>query len=105
MKLLLLSLLVLFATSSNIFVRQYDLDFMEPSSSNNDKVKLDFFYESLCPYCGQFINSALKTAVATPVSFPLSRISGRSVNSTCTPTAMRAGRRMEPVGPLPASMG
>lgn len=34
---------------------------------NDDKVKVDFYYESLCPYCQQFISGALKTAANTKV--------------------------------------
>lgn len=32
------------------------------------KVKVDFYYESLCPDCQSFITRALKTAAATKVN-------------------------------------
>jgi interferon gamma-inducible protein 30 len=32
---------------------------------NDGKVKIDFYYESLCPYCQQYIVGALKTAANT----------------------------------------
>lgn len=32
---------------------------------NPDKVKIDFYFESLCPYCQQYIVGALKTASNT----------------------------------------
>ena len=75
MRLFLVALLLILASTAT-FVRQYDLDSLdlsrdEQTSSNNEgKVRLDFFYESLCPYCGQFITSSLKAAVATPVRPP-----------------------------------
>jgi interferon, gamma-inducible protein 30 len=31
----------------------------------DDRVRVDFYYESLCPYCQQFIGRALRTAVGT----------------------------------------
>ena len=34
---------------------------------DGDKVKVDFYYESLCPYCQQFMQKSLKTAVGTKV--------------------------------------
>ena len=55
-----LALLVLLVSAS-AFTIQQDL------APNDDRVKIDFFYESLCPYCQQFINGALKTAANTKV--------------------------------------
>ncbi len=34
---------------------------------NDDRVKVDYYFESLCPYCQQFIVGQLKTAAATKV--------------------------------------
>ena len=36
-------------------------------NSNDDKVKVNFYYESLCPYCQQFMSSSLTKAMATDV--------------------------------------
>lgn len=36
--------------------------------TDGGKVKVDFFYESLCPYCQQYIQKSLKTAAATKVN-------------------------------------
>ena len=33
----------------------------------DEKVKIDFYFESLCPYCNQFIGKSLKVAASTPV--------------------------------------
>jgi hypothetical protein len=33
------------------------------------RVKIDFFYESLCPYCQQYITKSLKVAANTKVNF------------------------------------
>lgn len=65
---------------------------------NDDRVKVDFFFESLCPYCQQFIVGSLKTAAATKVSIKLFRISGRSVTSIYTLTEMPDAHLMEQVG-------
>ena len=37
---------------------------------NDDKVKVDFYYESLCPYCQQFMQGALQKAANTKVTPP-----------------------------------
>lgn len=55
---LLLVCLVVAATAFNI--RQ--------NTPNDDRVKIDFFYESLCPYCQQFMVGSLKTAANTKVN-------------------------------------
>ncbi len=34
---------------------------------NDDRVKVDFYYESLCPYCQQYMERSLKVAAATKV--------------------------------------
>ncbi len=36
--------------------------------TDGDKVKIDFYFESLCPYCQQFISKSLKAAAATKVT-------------------------------------
>ena len=59
--LLCLALLLVNTLAFNIFVNKRQ-------DSNDDKVKVDFFYESLCPYCQQFMDRSLKTAASTPVS-------------------------------------
>ncbi len=40
---------------------------ISPSVAADGKVKIDFFYESLCPYCQQFIQRSLKVAANTKV--------------------------------------
>jgi ABC-type uncharacterized transport system permease subunit len=35
--------------------------------TDDDRVKIDFYYESLCPYCQQFIERSLKVASQTKV--------------------------------------
>ena len=37
---------------------------------NDDKVKVDYYFESLCPYCLQFMEGSLKKAAATKVYLP-----------------------------------
>lgn len=37
------------------------------SNPNDDRVKIDFYYESLCPYCQQYIERSLKVAASTKV--------------------------------------
>jgi hypothetical protein len=34
----------------------------------DDKVKIDFYFESLCPYCQQYIVGSLKVAANTAVN-------------------------------------
>lgn len=53
--LLLLSALIALSVSYNLV---NDLP-------NDDKVKVDFYYESLCPYCQQYMVGSLKTAANT----------------------------------------
>ena len=36
--------------------------------TDDGRVKVDFFYESLCPYCQQFMERSLKVASQTKVS-------------------------------------
>jgi len=38
-------------------------------ATDDDRVKIDFYYESLCPYCQQFIERSLKVAASTKVLF------------------------------------
>ena len=38
--------------------------------NDGDKVKVDFYYESLCPYCQQYMERSLKIAAATKVPSP-----------------------------------
>jgi interferon gamma-inducible protein 30 len=35
------------------------------NTPNDDRVKVDFYFESLCPYCQQYIVGSLKTAANT----------------------------------------
>ena len=35
------------------------------STGADDKVVIDFYYESLCPYCQQFLEGGVKTALNT----------------------------------------
>ena len=58
---LCLALLLVNTLAFNIFVNHRQED------ANDDKVKVDFYYESLCPYCQQFMERSLKTAAATKV--------------------------------------
>jgi hypothetical protein len=57
-----LASLVLIATISIAFA--FNLEVQEP---NDDRVKIDFYFESLCPYCQQYIVGSLKTAANTKV--------------------------------------
>lgn len=55
------SLLVVFAVllvSASCFQVEQNAD---------GKVKIDFYYESLCPYCQQYIERSLKVAASTKV--------------------------------------
>lgn len=91
---LLLALLAVHTVSFNL---------IEENAPNDDRVKVDFFFESLCPYCQQFIVGALKTAANTQVLSPLFRTSGRFATSTSTPTAMPAESKTVPAGASPAN--
>lgn len=42
------------------------------NTENDDRVKVDYYFESLCPYCRDFIVGQLKTAAATKVPFKVS---------------------------------
>ena len=53
------------------------------TEDNAPKVKVDFYFESLCPYCQQYIVGSLKKAAATKVTYLLNfRVSGIFVNLT-----------------------
>jgi len=53
--------------------------------TDDGRVKIDFYYESLCPYCQQFMERSLKVAAGTKVDFLLIfRISGKFVTLTST---------------------
>lgn len=91
--LLLLSLLI-GALAFNILV----------NSDNDDKVKVDFYYESLCPYCQQFMKGALKTAANTKVKPISQRISGRFAISLSLPMATQNGLGTVLPGASPVSM-
>lgn len=90
--LVLLFGLVLLASSQTLF------------RTDGGKVKVDFYYESLCPYCQQFIEKSLKTAAATKVYKNLLRISGKYVISVCILMEMLKEFKMVPVGVLHANM-
>lgn len=90
--LVLLFGLVLLASSQTLF------------RTDGGKVKVDFYYESLCPYCQQFIEKSLKTAAATKVYKHLLRISGKYVISVCILMEMLKEFKMVPVGVLHANM-
>lgn len=36
--------------------------------TDDGRVKIDFYYESLCPYCQQYIERSLKVAASTKVN-------------------------------------
>lgn len=71
---------------------------------NDDRVKVDFFFESLCPYCQQYIVGSLKTAANTQVYRSIFRISGRFATSISILTEMQEDKRMEIAGTLLANM-
>mgnify|MGYP001066923979 CR=1 FL=1 len=39
--------------------------------TDDGRVKIDFYYESLCPYCQQYMERSLKVAAQTKVDFLL----------------------------------
>ena len=84
--------LLLVLLTVNIFA--FNLFVNEPSDVNDDKVKIDFYYESLCPYCAQFMEGSLKTAAATKVFLASFRICGRFATSDSSPTEMPAQPRL-----------
>lgn len=88
-----LALLAVTTLSFNIMV----------NDANDDKVKIDFYYESLCPYCQQFMAGALTKAANTKVAHQLLRISGKSANLLSLPTEMPKGHGMDRPGASPAS--
>ena len=45
----------------------FNLEVSQPTEVNDDRVKIDFYYESLCPYCAQFMEGSLKKAAGTKV--------------------------------------
>lgn len=91
----LLVLTFLAATTLGFNIRVNDV--------NDDKVKIDFYYESLCPYCQQFMAGALTKAANTKVTHQLLRISGRSVNLPSLLTETLRGPGMDRPGTSPAS--
>lgn len=56
--------------------------------ADDGKVKVDFYYESLCPYCQQFIERSLKQAAATKV-FLLLNNTGLLENLRLQPLPLR----------------
>ena len=94
---LCLTLLLVNTLAFNIFVNKRQDD-------ASDKVQVDFFYESLCPYCQQFMERSLKTAANTKVHHHSLRTFGKYVISDCSPTEMPEDREMElTTGLSPAS--
>lgn len=73
--------------------------------TDGGKVKVDFFYESLCPYCQQFMERSLKKAAATPVTYLLFRISGKFVIFLYILMVMLGELLMEQAGFSLANMG
>ncbi len=66
--------------------------------TDDGRVKVDFYYESLCPYCQQYMERSLKVASQTKVNIFLFRISGRYAISTFIPTEMPIESRMDQAG-------
>lgn len=71
---------------------------------NDDRVKIDYFFESLCPYCQQYIVGSLKTAANTKVYYILFRISGRFAISISIHMEMLEDKELEIAGILHANM-
>lgn len=71
---------------------------------NDDRVKIDFFFESLCPYCQQYIVGSLKTAANTKVYYIIFRISGRFAISISIHMEMLEDKELEIAGILHANM-
>lgn len=94
MRTVLFLALILGALSFNIQVQ----------SDNDDKVKVDFYYESLCPYCQQFMQGALTKAANTKVNQTPNRISGKFASLPSLPTATPNGHGTGQPGLLLASM-
>ena len=92
MKLFILCLVLLSVNvfAFNIFVKDHD----KKANPNDDRVQVDFYYESLCPYCQQFMQRSLKAAAQAKVKHLLLRISGKSVTSDSSPTEMPEEQRM-----------
>ena len=92
MKLFILCLVLLSVNvfTFNIFVKDHD----KKTNPNDDRVQVDFYYESLCPYCQQFMERSLKAAAQAKVKDLLLRISGRYVTSSFSPTEMQEEQRM-----------
>jgi len=96
-----LALLLVFALAIHT-VTAFNL--IEENDINDDRVKIDFYFESLCPYCQQYIVGALKTAANTKVSFDLFRISGKSVTLIFILTAMLKDSKVVQAGLLLVNM-
>ena len=92
MKLFILCLVLLSVNvfTFNIFVKDHD----KKTDPNDDRVQVDFYYESLCPYCQQFMQRSLKAAAQAKVKHLLLRISGKYVTSSFSPTEMQEEQRM-----------
>ncbi len=73
--------------------------------TDDEKVKIDFYYESLCPYCQQFIERSLKVASQTKVKhLIIERISGKYAILTFILTEMPREFKMGQAGHLHANM-
>ena len=57
----------------------------QTTSSNDDRVQVTLFYESLCPGCNQYIKGQLTKAASTKVYLLKFRISGRFASSDLFP--------------------
>ena len=101
-KAIILGLVLLLSTASAFNILQNKG--LRTQDSNDDKVKVNLYFESLCPGCHQFIMGALKTAASTKVLLHRYRTSGRSVSSISSHTAMQDDTKMAPAGPSTASM-
>jgi hypothetical protein len=60
-----------------LLVSSLSFKFIPSFNADSDKVKVDLYYESLCPDCQQFISRSLKVAAGTKVKILLFRISGK----------------------------
>lgn len=100
-----LTILCLVLLTVNVFAFNIFVKDKSSTDPNDDRVKIDFFYESLCPYCQQFMERSLKTAANTKVNLFIFRISGKFVTLISILMAMLADKKLEMmIGITPANM-
>lgn len=69
-----------------------------------DKILVELYYETQCPYCTQYITGQLNDVITVQVCFYLCRESSTLLTSNCIHLEMERSLRMVEIIPLHANM-